>query len=152
MTSIWKVGALLLVAVVVLPTLSIAWSSGSLSAQGVANEPITVDYGTNTSVDNASAVEYSDSVTITFNGSTLEAGTDYVWNATSGEVDWKNTAATTDGDTAHIDYTYYYRTEATTLIGGVIRPFGRVLALLLVAAIVMGGYKFATAGGGAGGL
>lgn len=152
MTSIWKIGVLVLVLVVILPSLNAAWSNDSLTAGSAANESISVDYTSESSVD-ADAAEYSSTVTVrNETGVSLENGTDYVWDGQNGTVDWQNTDNTDDGDTAYIDYEYHARTQTTSLAHNTLNVLGAVIPILVVVVVVYGSYRFAAAGGGRGGL
>lgn len=86
------------------------------TANNVANEAITVDYSQETSVDE-DGVDYDESVNVTADGQELEAGTDYEWSSTNGNVTWFDTAATSDGQEAFIDYTVYQVTGTSSQIG-----------------------------------
>jgi hypothetical protein len=99
----------------------------------VTNESITVDYSAPVAVQSQpDPVRYNDTVTIeNATGDVLTAGTDYAWNETSGEVTWFDTNATTDGETAYIDYQYYTPTESQAAGGGLMQIGGIGLVLLL---------------------
>ena len=152
MSSLWKVGVLLLLVVAVLPALNLAYTDHSRTPHSVENESLTVDYDAPVPVD-YDAPEYSGTVALTSSsGTNLTAGTDYTWNATTGTVMFLNTSATTAGNTAHIDYEYLERTQTTQLVSGSITPWGLIMGLLLVFCAVYAGYEFAVGGGGGGGL
>jgi len=150
MTSLWKIGVLLLFVAAVLPAVNIAYTDHSYSPTA-ENESMTVDYSGDVPVSE-SGHHYSDTVTITNDGTTLDNGTDYTWNATAGDVAFQNTSATNEGDTVRIDYDYYERTDTTALAGNVLTPWGLPVTLLLVFFVVYGGYQFAVSGGRGGGL
>lgn len=83
----------------------------------------TVDYSNDYEVsENATVEDYSENVTIVVDGSTLEADTDYSWNSTSGIVDWRNTSATSEGDSATIDYQAHQRTQETATTWMLLAP------------------------------
>lgn len=89
----------------------------------VTGETIIVDYDKQTSVEHT-GVEYNETVTIEANGATLEAGTDYDWHASTGNVTWYNTTATSNGDDGTIDYTVYQVSETS-------RSLGQISAIIL---------------------
>lgn len=143
---------LILFITVVLVGLNVTADDHSRSVTEVTGESITVDYSQPTPVD-IDAVRYSDTVTITnADDNTLTAGIDYTWNASTGEVTWINTPATTDGDPVSIDYGYYKRSQETDLASGVLSPLIKVVALMVIMVAVYGAYKFAAGGGTGGGL
>jgi hypothetical protein len=108
--------------------------------QSVTNESITVDYATPQSVSE-SGLEYDDTVTVyNSSGAQLDAGTDYEWNATSGNVTFQNTSATTDGETASISYQYRAASEQHETRAGIAGFVGQALTWLLV--LLAGGYVF----------
>lgn len=94
----------------------------------VENESHTITYDTQTSVDAPERTfSYNNTVSVTANGSTLTRGTDYEWNSTSGVLTWYNTTATSDGDTALVDYAYEAPTEGTEERRGIIASLAQLL-------------------------
>ena len=148
MSSIWKVGVILLLVVALLPMLNVAWADHSRSEFTVEGEILFVDYDEPVPV-NESAHHYNDSVALSDEGAgtKLVDGTDYEWNATNGSVAFINTTTTDDTEIVRIDYKYYERAQSTRLAGNVVTPWGRVLALMAVFVLVLGGYGFAVGGG-----
>lgn len=101
----------------------------------VTDESITVDYQNTTSVAE-DGVSYNQTVTITVDGTTLTDGTDYDWNATTGAVTWYNTSATSDGETALIDYGVEQVTESSRQLADITTILLVVLALIFT--LIMG--------------
>jgi len=80
----------------------------------IANETHTVDYTADSSVNTPERTfSHDNTVSVTANGSTLSRGTDYEWNSSTGTLTWLNTTATSEGDTALVDYAYEAPTEGT---------------------------------------
>lgn len=100
---------------VFLLALGVAASAATVSYQDTAGnhtvtgEQLTVDYSNTSQVSPAGdAFRYQDDEVVrNASGSQLTEGTDYDWNTSTGEVTWYDTAATSDGETATITYTYY---------------------------------------------
>lgn len=100
-------------------------------------EELSVDYSSSTAVSETATREgYGRNVTIVVDGTTLERGVDYEWNATSGEVTWSNASATTDGETATITYRAYQRTPQTQAAWTTLAPLTTLFGLFgLVSAV-----------------
>lgn len=80
----------------------------------ITGEAATVDYDQETSLSKSGEAEsFNESITVTVDGSELAEGTDYEWHPSRGNVSWINTSATTEGDSASIDYEYTDHPEAT---------------------------------------
>lgn len=79
------------------------------------NESVVIDYDSSTRVSAAMSrytQGFEDNETVyNSSGAELVEGTDYTWNTTSGAVTFKNTANTTEGNTANVTYTYQQNTE-----------------------------------------
>ena len=120
--SIAQVAVVVLLLVLSVPTLMTAhdYSGTPLDYE----ESLTVDYANDSAVsENATVEGYGDESTIVVDGTALVRGTDYRWNATSGEIDWQDTANTTDGDSAQIEYQAYQRTTESSTAWSIIAPF-----------------------------
>lgn len=105
-----------------------------------ASESLTVDYASNVSVSE-SGLRYAESVTITnSSGGELEPGTDYAWLAGAGAVDFRNTSATTSGETVEIVYEYREAGDRQRTVAGVVNALH--LPLVLVIFLLAGGYIF----------
>jgi hypothetical protein len=107
--SVLPIIALVVLLVLFVPALSASMGSTAQSDAGdvaanVSGESITVNYDDpQTVAEDGDA--YSETVTVRDeNGTQLEAGTDYRWNDRTGAVEWLDTAETSDGETAEIDY------------------------------------------------
>lgn len=80
----------------------------------IQNETHTIDYDTQSSVNAPERTfSYNNTVAVTANDTELTRGTDYEWNSSTGNITWLNTTATTEGDTALVDYAYEAPTEGT---------------------------------------
>lgn len=127
---------LVLIAIVLLfGGLSVAYTNAS-TTQTVTDEVVTVNYSNPSVLDTTEyAVNYSDTITITADGSKLANGTDYTWNASSGRITWLNSTNTTSGETALADYQYSAPSKNTRERMGVLQPVVRILpyAALLMA-------------------
>jgi outer membrane lipoprotein-sorting protein len=111
------------------------------------NETATIDYDTNTTLGPDYAVNYSDTITVYANGSELAAGTDYQYNSTSGVVDWLNTTATSDGDTAKVSYSFGKQTASTRINSDLLETYGGYLGLFGLFVAVGMLWKFTGTGG-----
>lgn len=149
--TIWTVLVVVVVLAMFLPAAEGAFDA-SAETRAVTNESITVDYANETPVDApAATVGFSDHVTI-HNSSDAQLvgnGTDYDWNATTGNVSWINTTNTTDGETAAISYEYDIRPEQTRIAAALLRPFSWVALIFLL--VTFGAAVYYTFGGFMGG-
>ncbi len=147
--NLWTVVVVALFLAILLPAVNLGYQDTTKTA--TANtEAVTVDYSENTTVDNAdTATSFYDNETIQTDGgnTTLEDGIDYEWNTTTGEIQWLNTTATTDGDTATITYTYQYHGQTTSNIAALLQPWGTILGVFLFVT-VLGYFVNAALGGG----
>lgn len=108
--------------------------------QSVTNESITVDYTSPQSVSE-SGLEYDDTVAVyNSSGAQLDAGADYEWDATAGNVTFQNTSTTSDGETATVTYQYRAASEQHETRAGIAGFVGQALTWLLV--LLAGGYVF----------
>jgi len=136
-----KFGALVLIIVLgAIVALGPAALAEGAVVVAVTDESITVDYDREVSV-NESGLEYNESVTITNDGTTLQEGADYEWNATTGNVTWYNTTSTSEGDEAQIDYEYEAVTEESQQLAQLISIFEIPLALLVLLLLGMSTVK-----------
>jgi hypothetical protein len=104
----------------------------------IDNESHVINYTTESSVDApAYTFSYNDTITVTANGSTLTAGTDYEWNASVGNITWLNSTQTANGDNALVDYGYQAPTEDTYERRNILASLAR---LLPYAALAVGVY------------
>lgn len=147
--SPWQVAVIaVLVAVVGLAGAS-ATQSGSYSA--TASDTTTIQYNTTYSVSepvDGSVDAYNDTVTITANNTTLEEGRDYQWDASNGSVEWLNSTATSDGDSATIDYGYSAYRQSTTTIHALTSAINPVFGLAFFVVVVGAAWRLAHSGGG----
>lgn len=113
----------------------------------VANETATVDYDQAYSLGQSPADVYEyGSFDVDANGTNLTRGTDYLVNETSGQLDWLNTTATTDGDTAAVNYSYSAHDQQTTIQADILQTVGSWIGLLVM---LFGlGYIIVLMGGG----
>jgi hypothetical protein len=148
------VTGLLLFAIVLVGALGIAWAVGAQyqaapeTTEAVANEAATADVGNLTAVDAPDyAQKFEDNETITNStGATLQEGSDYDWNASTGEIRWYNTESVDDGESMSVDYTYTAKTEeartARTILTvpvEIILPVGVLIAVAMsVAGLAVG--------------
>lgn len=108
----------------------------------VGNEPIAVDYDNETAVDEA-GITYDESVTVrNGGGDVLDEGTDYEWDAATGNVTWLDSLSTSDGGTAAITYTATQPTQESRRIAGAASILGVALGIAsiwIVGAAAIGG-------------
>lgn len=133
--SIAQVTVVVLLLVLAVPALSTAYDYAGtpLSEEDTA----TVDYNNDTNLSVNSTLEgYSETITVTVNDNQLVGGTDYLYNSSAGSIDWQNTANTSSGDTATIEYQAYQRTGESELAWSVISPFFALFGLFALVASV----------------
>lgn len=130
--------------VVVLASLAIVTATGFAYANNTPAvnrtdaENLTVDYYNDSQLAHGgTALEYSDLTLTNSSNTTLDEGTDYEFDPSSGQVDWRNTTRTTDGETVRAEYAYTVHPRETRVILGVVRPVtGTILPYL---AVLVGG-------------
>lgn len=144
--NIWQIAVLALALALVLPAVNVAY--GDAAAEYDATETTAIDYTQDYTLGNDSAFSYP-SLSITSNGTALEEGPDYEFNETSATIDWLQSADTTTGEDATIDYTYAEHSEQTENNGKILQTAGvwvgyllmiTVLGALLVMVFGGGGY------------
>jgi len=127
--SIWTVAVVACALALLVPLSGTALVD---SAAGFdASENTTVDYDVNYSLENDDVFSYTDN-TVTAGGSELEAGTDYEFLNESGEINWINTTATTDGEDVQVQYSFEDATDRTKTQRDLLGLFGPWIGLLLV--------------------
>lgn len=120
--SIAHVAVVVLLLALAVPALATAYDTAGTPFS--YDESLTVDYTSDSSVsENATIEGYGDDPTIVVDGQTLMQGTDYLWDADDGVVNWQDTNNTTAGDTAQIEYQAYQRTAETEMAWTLIAPF-----------------------------
>jgi hypothetical protein len=145
--NIWQVAVIALFVSLVMAGPMVAFE-GATHDNTQFDESVTVDYDQEVSVDN-DAVRYNDTAVIRDDANNkLEDGTDYDWNATSGNITFQNTSATSEGDTVFADYQYETRDEHTQNIGSLFASLDVVIGLLLLMFGVGAAYTIAGGGGG----
>ncbi|WP_396614090.1 hypothetical protein ACH9L7_20315 (plasmid) [Haloferax sp. S1W] len=90
-------------------------------------------------VDERDALGYGDNETVVHNGTTLDEGTDYSWNTSTGELTRLSGSSAPDGATVTIDYAYEVPSKITksiqsTLSAGTI-PLPLIILFLAVVAV-----------------
>lgn len=113
------VSGVLLFAIVLVAVLGIAWAVGAQyeatpeTTETVNAEAVVADVGNWTAVDAPDyARSFEDNETITnSSGTTLQEGSDYEWNTSTGEIYWYNTDRVDDGEEMSVDYAYSAKTE-----------------------------------------
>lgn len=112
------VTGVLLFAVVLVGVMGIAWAVGAQyesapeTTTNVTDESIVADVGNWTALDAPDyAQDHYDETITNSSGATLTNGTDYDWNASTGEIYWYDTSSVDDGETMQVDYTYSAKTE-----------------------------------------
>lgn len=120
----------------------------------VDNESVTINYSETYTVENADIARsfYDNKTVYNSSDSELTEDTDYTFNTTSGELEFLDTADTTEGNEASITYSYEAPPEmASDTIGTVGSAFtlGAVAIIVLVAALILN--LLGGLGGGRGG-
>lgn len=141
--NIWAVALLFIGFIVLAPALNMAYADSAISE--AETETATVDYATPYTLDTIDVIEYT-SLNVTANNQTLTNGTDYVFDPANATIEWQNTSATTDGDSAWVNYTYAYHDDTTEIGAEAFR--GIAIAVLFVAVIATIGVIFRITGGG----
>lgn len=115
--------------------LTVAYEAGAYQ-HSVEDAPATVNYSDPTQLDAPDrALNYSDTVTVTVDGATLDPGTDYEFSASNGTVTWLNSSNTSSGETALVDYAYRAPSENAAERRGVLSP---VVSIAPWAALALG--------------
>lgn len=145
--SLWQVAVLFLVIALALPALDIALADAA--DEVAATDGATIDYDAVTTVD-ADGFSYNETITVTTDsGTELDAGTDYEWDAATGNVTWLNSSATADGESVTIAYATLQHDEATETSNDALWAFAPAfLGLILLVSIGTLWAWFDEAGGG----
>lgn len=133
-----KFGAFVLIAIVGLSVA--AWQAALVDGAqptSINDESIFMEVGGQSDVSE-DGVTYSDTVTITNNGSTLSEGEDYQWHPRNGTVSWYATENTESGQLASIDYTVYRSTDQTQSLIDVYSFLPFIGALLVTSVLFLG--------------
>jgi len=154
------VTGVLLFAVILVAVLGIAWAVGAQYQQApetttnVTDEDVVADVGNWTAVDAPEhARSFGDDEVITnSSGTQLDEGSDYDWNASTGEIYWYDTSSVSDGETMQADYSYTSKTEEARTARQVlsvpieiILPAGVLIVVAMaVAGLVAGAYTLLT--------
>lgn len=133
--SIAQVAVVILLLALAVPALATAHDYAGTPLH--YEESLTVDYSSATPVsENATLEGYGTAPTVVVNGTTLVEGTDYSWDTSDGSVTWFDTANTSDGAAAQIDYRAYQRTRETAMSWTIIAPLMSLFGLFgLVASV-----------------
>lgn len=144
--NMWAIAVLFIGLVVLLPAAGAAYADNAREA--TANETTTVDYDAPYTLGEADVEAYT-SLTVTANNATLTNGTDYTFDASNATIDWLNTSATSDGDTAAVDYAYTHYDTPTQTAAMILTTAGTWIGYALL--IVVVGYILLMLPGGTGG-
>lgn len=133
------VGALLIIGLVVI---SSVYAASPTETHAVDDENVTVDYQNKQQLDPGEEVfSWSDTITVNASdGTTLTEGTDYEYYSNNGSIQFLNTSATTEGNTATVDYEYEAPPQmAQSVIGPISSSFdlGSVLPIVIVAGAIL---------------
>lgn len=127
---------------------SAAWADVPRQEYSETNETMTVEYGVWKPVDPAETnrLQSAQDNEAVRSGNTLTEGTDYEWNASDGTIRFYNTAETSEGDTAYLDYTYTGTTATAArwaqpifAVIGVLPIFAFGAAVLFVGGLLLWG-------------
>jgi len=133
--SVAQLAVVILLLMLSVPTLATAHELAGTPLE--YEETTSVSYASDYSVaQNATVEGYSETVTVTVDGQTLNASDDYAWDASTGTLSFVNSSATTAGDDATVSYAAYQRTEETQTAWLLIAPFMGLFGLFsLVSAV-----------------
>lgn len=149
--NLWHVIVVALFLAILLPAVNLGYQATAQTAPSTTTT-VTVDYSQPSTIDAGDdrLLSYLDNetITVTDTNTTLTDGTDYQWNTSTGQLTWLNSTATSDGDTATLQYAYRYRGETTTDIAGFLQPWGRIIGVFLLVTAL--GYFVSMAYGGGG--
>jgi len=144
--NLWQTVVIALALALLLP-LFLNGAFGNAASQYNASESTVVDYESDYAVAE-DAYAYNQSITIVQNGSELDAGSDYSWDADAGVVDWLENGSADEGSETTIDYQYRDHSERTTLVAWIFEMNAAWIGLLLLI-VAMGFLKvFAIGSGG----
>jgi hypothetical protein len=133
--SVAQLAVVVLLLILAVPTLATAYDLAGTPFE--YTETATVDDANPYEVSQPATQErYGETVTIVVDNTTLVAGEDYTWNATSGVVTWADSTNAPTGSEATIDYRAYQRTAETEMAWDVTAPLMGLFGLFgLVAAV-----------------
>ena len=146
--DLWKFVAVVLFAAVLAQSLGVGW--------GEATHDFDVDNESAAFLNDGARVEHADvartlgaTVTVQYNGSTLDEGTDYSWNAETGTLTRLSGAAAPDGASVLVSYDYEAASRTTKTTNSVLGAAVGALPylLVLVAGLVALGFLSAATGG-----
>lgn len=163
------ISGLLLFAIVLVGVLGIAWAVGAQyeatpeTTETVGDETVVADVGNSTAVDAPDyARSFEDNETIiNSSGTTLQEGSDYDWDTSTGEIHWIDSSSVSDGEEMSVDYAYSAKTEeartAQRILAipiEIILPAGvLIIAAMAIAGLVAGVYAlFSDSSRGSGSL
>lgn len=144
--NLWAIAVLFIGLIVLLPAAGAAYADSARTA--TANETTAVDYDAPYTLGETDVENYT-SFTVTANNATLSEGADYTFDAPNATIDWVNTTATSDGDTAAVNYTYTYYDTPTQTAATILTTAGTWIGFAAV--IVVLGYVLVMIPGGSGG-
>lgn len=109
--SVWSFAVVAFLVVVSAPAITVAHDRALTPVE--QRDRVTINTSAPVAVD-ANASRYAPTVTVrNSSGVVLDRGTDYDFNATSGELQFFNTPSVTDGNEARVTYEAIKRTEVT---------------------------------------
>ncbi|WP_224332881.1 hypothetical protein [Haloprofundus halobius] len=129
--SVWKFAAVTLLLIVAAPVLGLSYDN--------AAKPYTATNETHTltdswrSVDEADrAASFSDEIVVVYNETTLDEGSDYRWNDSTGEFRRVNGSSAPDGATVDITYDYTARSDSTKGVNSILSAGATAFPYLLL--------------------
>jgi len=132
--NVWTVVVIALALAFLVPVINVGYANAT--EQRVANESTTVDYSSNYTLGQQAVDSYGE-LTVRANAAELTNGTDYVFhpNNGNGTIDWQDTAATSDGDPATLNYTYQVHDQGTEDQRQILATIGPWIGTLLLVAV-----------------
>ena len=131
-----QLAAVVLLLVLAVPALATAHEFSGTPYE--YSDEVAVDYVNASAVSEGATVAegYGADPTVTVDGVELVRGTDYRWNASAGSIAFEDTANTSAGATAWIEYAAYQRTPQSALAWTIISPFMALFGLFALVASV----------------
>lgn len=132
--NVWTVVVIALALAFLVPVINVGYANAT--EQRVANESTTVDYSSNYTLGQQAVDSYGE-LTVRANAAELANGTDYVFHPDTGNgtIDWQDTAATSDGDAATVNYTYQVHDQGTEDQRRILATIGPWIGTLLLVAV-----------------
>lgn len=143
--NLWTLVVVACALALVAPAVNVAYVEEA--PQGFdASEETTVDYNQNYTLETNDPIAYESLTATLDDGTELTEGSDYLFENSTGTLDWQDTSTTTDGDAVTVEYSFEDRSETTETQANLLRPLATVIGLLFLVVAIATGLKVAFGG------